>query len=579
MALAQLISQQSACGLHWELITDFSRLEYLATEWERLFISTNPPGGIFQSWSWARAFWRVHGHEMTLCSPAVFAGDTMIGILPVATHGHMAQLLGAPYADYNGLLCAPEHEAHVFSIALAALLATSIPWTKCVFENIPESSVIVQQRRLLPSPLQAHLQFVSAYSCPAALDNGGQFFDHLARKESLRRHETRLAKQGSIRFRHIENRDELLASLPLFYAMHIARLAIRGVRSPFLLPDTQAMIRALVTDFNPARELRFSVLELNDRPVAYHLGFQHAGKLISYAPTFDIDYWDDGPGEVLFRKLFKYAHEQRLTEFDFTIGDESYKNRFANHVRQTFTVHFDRVPLQPQVVISRMGRRVRDIVRRSPNAARYARQILAVLRSLAKRLRDPAALAHSASIGFSRLFTVQRIVICHSAQPVPTPHEVTVTRVTLKDFAGLPLRFAPIDYAAIAAFRRRVKHGDALYLSRVRASQFLFWVGADGGADAGALAVAKPETVISEGPALNGAIARDMADAIAALLRVAEFSGDIWICVRRNVDVEAALRRSGYRLRAQLRRISLLGRTRFAQLVRPVAAIIAEGKP
>ena len=43
-----------------DLITDFSGLERLAGEWDRLFRSNPPPGGMFQSWKWTRAFWTAH---------------------------------------------------------------------------------------------------------------------------------------------------------------------------------------------------------------------------------------------------------------------------------------------------------------------------------------------------------------------------------------------------------------------------------------------------------------------------------------------------------------------------------------
>ena len=74
-----------------DLITDFSGLERLAGEWDRLFRSNPPPGGMFQSWKWTRAFWTARDAELSLCAPVLFRGDRVVAILPVAVQGDTAR--------------------------------------------------------------------------------------------------------------------------------------------------------------------------------------------------------------------------------------------------------------------------------------------------------------------------------------------------------------------------------------------------------------------------------------------------------------------------------------------------------
>ena len=168
-------------------------------------------------------------------------------------------------------------------------------------------------------------------------DDGSNIFERLARKESLRRNENRLRRKGNLEFRHIEDRREIQGHLDEFFAQHATRQALNGVRSQFLDSAPRAMMRALVEELDPARQLRFCALELDGRAIAYHFGFQRAGKLIFYVPTFDVNYWGDSPGDVLLRNLFKYAQKEKLSEFDFSIGDEAYKERFANYVGKTWS--------------------------------------------------------------------------------------------------------------------------------------------------------------------------------------------------------------------------------------------------
>ena len=142
MKLKKKPMSQESCGLRCELVTDFSRLQSFAPAWERL--NSESRGSAFQSWGWASAFWKTHGHALTLCAPVIFAGDAVVGIVPLVIQNSTVRLLGEPYADYNGPLCLPQHALDVLNTAFAALLDAPFPWTECVFNNLPEGSPVMQ---------------------------------------------------------------------------------------------------------------------------------------------------------------------------------------------------------------------------------------------------------------------------------------------------------------------------------------------------------------------------------------------------------------------------------------------------
>jgi CelD/BcsL family acetyltransferase involved in cellulose biosynthesis len=83
------------------------------------------------------------------------------------------------------------------------------------------------------------------------------------------------------------------------------------------------------------------VLELDGRPLAWYFGFQVNGKFLLYQHTFDLDASAYTPGELLLWNLFEYARDHVAREFDFGNGDEPYKNRFANHSRETFSLYIE----------------------------------------------------------------------------------------------------------------------------------------------------------------------------------------------------------------------------------------------
>jgi len=75
------------------------------------------------------------------------------------------------------------------------------------------------------------------------------------------------------------------------------------------------------------------VVLFNGAPLAFHFGFEYRRRFIWYKPTFDVQFASRSPGEVLIKFLLEDAIEKKLEEFDFTVGSESFKYRFANRIR------------------------------------------------------------------------------------------------------------------------------------------------------------------------------------------------------------------------------------------------------
>jgi CelD/BcsL family acetyltransferase involved in cellulose biosynthesis len=72
-------------------------------------------------------------------------------------------------------------------------------------------------------------------------------------------------------------------------------------------------------------------------PIAYHFGFELDGVLTWYKPSFDPELQQRSPGEVLIKLLLDDALARDLDEFDFTVGSEAFKFRFANLIRQVLS--------------------------------------------------------------------------------------------------------------------------------------------------------------------------------------------------------------------------------------------------
>ena len=334
----------SPTDLRAEIVTDFSRLEAVAGDWERLR-AAGPRPEAFQTFGWARASWRTLEQGRTLASVVVSAGTEVVGLLPLTLDGQTLSFLASRQSDYNDLLAEPASAAAVLESAVDALLGPDAPaWRHCTLQNVPADSNLAVSLRSLPRRLRAHFTSGWYIPCPTLVIEGDreEVLRPLIGKSSLKRRQKKLGRRGEVTFRHIEDREEARSHLPTFFQQHIRRRAMAHDVSQMLQPEQRAFYEALVEELDPASTLRFGVLELDGRPIAYHFGFQSDRKFIWYKPAFDVDLWDDGPGEVLVRQLLIYCQTADVGELDFTIGAVGFKSRFANRVRFNQTVTFHR---------------------------------------------------------------------------------------------------------------------------------------------------------------------------------------------------------------------------------------------
>jgi CelD/BcsL family acetyltransferase involved in cellulose biosynthesis len=156
-----------------------------------------------------------------------------------------------------------------------------------------------------------------------------------AARQSLRRHERYFRRSGRLSVEHLRDAEAILTELPKFMAQHRDRWAHTSSPSLFCDPQQQRFYQQLAGC--EESWLRFTRIVWEDRPIAYHFGFSHAGTFLWYKPSFDISLARHSPGEVLLRQLFLESLAQGEHTFDFGLGDEPFKHRFASHVRHVRT--------------------------------------------------------------------------------------------------------------------------------------------------------------------------------------------------------------------------------------------------
>ena len=474
-----------------DIITDFSELERMAPDWERLW-KGDPRATIFGSFPWARASWQAYGSCRSLCVPVVWRDGRVICILPLAAEGDTLRFLGDPRSDYNDMLCDPDIGSEDVESALGVLCNAPVPWRRCILSNIPESSNIIANLPQITRHKGLLLHLTHEATCPFVdlTSDADRILADILKKKSLKRHQNKLGRLGQLEFRHIADREEIKEHLPNLFRQHITRRALEGEKSLFCDRAARVFYECLVDELDPDKELRFSVVEIDQRPLAYHFGFEDRGALIWYKPSFDVDYWDYSPGEVLIKKLFEYVKERRLIKFDFTVGGEAFKGRFANRVANNYTLHIFRHG--PSGSVGRLTLRARDTLKKQPAIFRVFKSILSFVKDSVRQFRNEVS-RHGVFTEARKLwllawrgavFSRDEVLIfaARGAGLEPAREDLEIKEGSLSDLAGLAGAHGDFLTAGkLAQARQRLRQGDRLFTAwKAGELAHIAWTGSRG---------------------------------------------------------------------------------------------------
>ncbi len=458
-----------------EIVTDPASLYALSEDWQRLWKLQHEPD-VFSSLAWVRASLQTYGTRRKLVAPVVYDDDEVVAILPLVIEDQVLKFAGSPRSDYNDVLADPARAGDVIPHAFEALRNLPETWTHGQLENIPESSPLRSAEKQIRSAIGGYVKFSLSTMCPRVCFDSPEVVADILRKKSLKRHTNKLRRMGELRFRHLHEREEIRNHLPAFFDQHIARRALAGEQSLFCDAASRQFYEHLVDELDPQESLRFAVVDLDGQPVAYHFGFENNGRFIWYKPAFDIDMHDYSPGEVLLKHLFEYAAEESLSTFDFTVGTESFKLRFANAHTRNYTMYVCRPGLRGTAAALRI--RAKERLKQNQRLFDRVKSIIDFgtrsRASLSEKLRRHGlwgCLKKSADQLYRKcLFRRDELLVFESEQPADaaaTPNgDIEIRSGKLSELAELCVQY-PHEFTGekLSKAVRRLKEGDQLHLA------------------------------------------------------------------------------------------------------------------
>jgi CelD/BcsL family acetyltransferase involved in cellulose biosynthesis len=290
---------------------------------------------VFLTRAWLDTWRRCHPRGRLL--PVLVLRDGVPALLaPFFAEEGMVFFCGVGAADYLDML-GDVADADAVTAALATARAATPGFVGFRLHHVPDDSRTAASLRRAAAALRLDLVDEGELAAPYVdLSADAAAARPAAQRRSLVRHERGLQRTGELSVTH--DRAPSAQALDAFFTQHVRRWADTPYPSAFTGPACRTFFRALAAAGAPHGWVVFTTLRWNGVPVAYHFGFHFAGSLLWYKPSFDPAYAAQSPGEVLLRRLMLLAGGiPGCVRFDFGIGDEAFKFRFATGVRTVRT--------------------------------------------------------------------------------------------------------------------------------------------------------------------------------------------------------------------------------------------------
>jgi D-aspartate ligase len=410
--------REGGTGLNLTIYRDLDGIE---AEWRRFELVADCT--VFQTFEWL-ATWQRHlgarvGAQLAVAVARYRDGEIAL-VLPLCVVPRRAVRrlcwLGLDLCDYNAPLIArdfsrrvtPERFLAVWRELLVRLQADPLlrfDWIE--LEKMPRT--IGGQA----NPF-THLD-VTANASGAHLTRLGEDWEkfYTAKRSSATRRRDRTKRRhmsafGEIRYVNATERDDALRTVEILMEQKSRAFARKGIADIFVRPGQRDFYLDLATNPGTRDLVHISRVEIGETCAAANLGVVFGDCYYHLLASYDdgeLSHY--GPGALHLRELMAHAIKLKLKNFDFTIGDESYKLEWSDtHSELCDYTAVANWRGRPQRWLSDWRRRAKRFIKQTPWAWRlvsHLRSAIGALSSLqlprrvrrmsALRATPPAALA------------------------------------------------------------------------------------------------------------------------------------------------------------------------------------------
>ncbi len=162
--------------------------------------------------------------------------------------------------------------------------------------------------------------------------------------------------------------DRVMAALATLKEEQLGRI---GGRPLFASPGVFDFYHTLTRARHDTARVLLSTLELDGRVIAVHWGVLHGDHLYSMLPSYDPAHAASSPGLHLMLAIMEWCCEHDIAVFDFALGDEAYKEKWADEtLALSERLRLHRARGLAYVLHVRLARAARRLARRVPALTR-----------------------------------------------------------------------------------------------------------------------------------------------------------------------------------------------------------------
>ncbi len=409
----------------------------ICAAWNRLVLGMEN-SEVFFTYQWALAVSRsFRGNQ---CPRLFLVHDSgqLVGVAAFAVRSsapRAAFFLASSTADYCDIVSAPENRKDVLLALLREL--RGLGFRDLVMASVPSSSATLTHLADVAMTSGFYVASRNSFDC-GIVELGDEqqrkvLFQTVAAKSREKRGLKKFSGLGSVNVAHLTEPREIHSTLDAIASAQISRFLASGRVSPLLDSERRTFLEQLTDLLAPAGWLKISQLEVGARPVAWNYGFRFQGSWFWYLPAFEIEYEHASPGSCLLRLLVEEAcGDYSLRWLDLGLGDESYKVRFANNVRQTRYVQLSSSFSKHLLKVGRQ--KLAATLTRSPSLESKIRDVREKYRDLKGRIRETGVVAmvkHSAR-RVTRLVAARSEVLIFQASKLETSENLLDQMLPLK---------------------------------------------------------------------------------------------------------------------------------------------------
>ena len=276
-------------------------------------------------------------------------GDRLIGVLPLsrtrtdARGMYFRQVAPIARADYQPPVVVPELAAEALPAMLDAAVRhygrRGVYW----WPNVPRTDPSLE---LLRGYFKSRrMPWVESTETAPRLRLDGKSFESVERdwpsshRRDIQRQRKRLAaEKGPVSLWQPSSIDEAEPVLTEFFRVHDEKWLSQGFPGMFQTPGQQAHFRAILRHLW-GKGLHFSTVRCGDIDVSYQFGFFSGNWLQWYRPSYRTEFGVYSPSKIHVGMVVEEACRRSWNGVDFLLGEEPYKNLWANDSMEVVTFH------------------------------------------------------------------------------------------------------------------------------------------------------------------------------------------------------------------------------------------------